>query len=137
MTERSSGRCHCGAATFVFDAAPVATFYCHCTDCQRTTGSPFSVELMVADRGFEIAGELATYTVTGDSGGAVHRRSCARCGSGLFLACDSDPGFVFIKAGALDDQSVVRPEMHIFVSAKQPWMTIADDLPQYARMPPA
>lgn len=137
MIGKMSGHCHCGAAQFTFDAAPVATFYCHCNDCQRTTGSPFSVELMVPSETFAITGELATYTVTGDSGGAVHRRSCASCASGLFLECDSDPGFVFVKAGALDDQAAVRPEMHIFVSAKQPWVTIADDLPQYDRMPPA
>ena len=137
MTEPVSGRCHCGAAAFTYRAVPEATFYCHCNDCQRTTGSPFSVELMVSSDGFEVAGELATYTVIGDSGGGVHRRSCARCGSGLYLECDSDPGFVFIKAGALEDASVVQPEMHIFVSAKQPWVTIADGLPQHDRMPPA
>ena len=137
MNEKTSGHCHCGGAQFTFDAAPAATFYCHCPDCQRTTGSPFSVELMVPSDTFAVTGQLATYTVTGDSGGAVHRRSCAVCASGLFLECDSDPGFVFVKAGALDDQSAVHPEMHIFVSARQPWVTIADDLPQYDRMPPA
>ena len=91
---------------------------------------------MVASDGFSCAGELSTYTVTGDSGQAVHRRSCAKCGSGLFLECDADPDFVFVKAGALDDPSCVEPEMHIFVSAKQPWVKIADDLPQFERMPP-
>ena len=137
MTKHTSGRCHCGAVQFHFTAKPETTFFCHCMDCQRTTGSPFSVELMVADEGFAVTGELATYTVTGDSGGAVHRRACATCGSGLYLECDSDPGFVLIKAGALDDANGVTPEMHIFVSAKQPWVTIADGLPQFDRMPPA
>lgn len=135
--DRSTGRCHCGAARFSFSAEPEATFYCHCADCQRTTGSPFSVELMVSSDGFACAGDLSTYAVIGDSGGGVYRRACARCGSGLFLECDSDPGYVFIKAGALDDAGSVRPEMHIFVSAKQPWVTIADGLPQYDRMPPS
>jgi hypothetical protein len=137
MTNPSTGRCHCGAVRFRFTARPEATFYCHCKDCQRTTGSPFSVELMVSSNGFDVTGELATYTVTGDSGKSVHRRACLTCGSGLFLECDSDPGYVFIKAGTLDDAAAVRPEMHIFVSAKQPWVTIADDLPQFDRMPPA
>jgi hypothetical protein len=134
--QKQTGGCHCGAARFAFNASPTATFYCHCSDCQRTTGSPFSVELMVPSGGFEVMGKLATYTVTGDSGSAVHRRSCARCASGLFLECDADPGFVFLKAGALDDARGVEPEMHIFVSAKQPWVRIADDLPQFERMPP-
>ncbi len=66
----------------------------------------------------------------------MHRRSCANCGSALFLICEADPGFVFIKAGALDDQSAVAPEMHIFVSNKQPWVKLDDGLPQFDRMPP-
>ena len=136
MTEFHKGRCHCGATTLSFTGPSESTFYCHCQDCQRTTGSPFSVELMMPRAGFASAGELATYTVTGDSGEAVHRRSCARCGSALFLECDADPEYVFVKAGALDDASSVAPEMHIFVSAKQPWVQITDGLPQFERMPP-
>lgn len=136
MTDPREGRCHCGAATLSFSCQPELTFYCHCQDCQRTTGSPFSVELMVSASGFAANGELATYTVTGDSGNAVHRRSCAKCSSALFLECDAVPGYVFVKAGALDDASVVEPEMHIFVCAKQPWVKIDDDLPQFERMPP-
>lgn len=136
MTEPQNGQCHCGEAKFAFSASPEFTFYCHCRDCQKTTGSPFSVELMVPDATFKASGELATYTVTGDSGKAVHRRSCAACGSGLFLECDADPGYIFVKAGALEDASWVQPEMHIFVAAKQPWDIIADDLPQFDGMPP-
>ncbi|MEO9822868.1 MAG: GFA family protein [Paracoccaceae bacterium] len=136
MTETHKGRCHCGAATLRFTGKSESTFFCHCQDCQRTTGSPFSVELMVTRDGFASAGDLSTYTVSGDSGQGVHRRSCAKCGSGLFLECDADPDYVFVKAGALDDATLVEPEMHIFVSAKQPWVKIADGLPQFERMPP-
>jgi hypothetical protein len=135
MTEHN-GVCHCGNSSFEFTGEAELTFYCHCTDCQKTTGSPFSVELMVPKAGFSSQGQLSTYTVTGDSGQAVHRKGCKNCGSGLFLECDADPDYVFVKAGALEDASGVTPEMHIFVSAKQPWVKIADDLPQYDRMPP-
>lgn len=99
MTEAHKGRCHCGAATLRFTGKSESTFYCHCQDCQRTTGSPFSVELMVARDGFASAGDPSTYTVSGDSGQAVHRRCCAKCGSGLFLECDADPDFVFRESG--------------------------------------
>lgn len=136
MSTNRTGRCLCGNASLSFTEQPELTFFCHCEDCQRTSGSPFSVELMVSDKGFETIGELATYTVTGESGKQVHRHSCATCGSALFLHCEADPGYVFIKAGALDDASWVRPEMHIFASCKQPWVKLDDGLPQYDRMPP-
>lgn len=136
MNDTHKGRCHCGGVTLQYSGKSELTFFCHRSDCQRTTGAPFSVELMVPQDGFASEGNLSTYTVTGASGQAVHRRGCAKCGSALFLECDADPDYVFVKAGTLDDASFVEPEMHIFTSAKQPWVKIVDDLPQFERMPP-
>ena len=135
MANEYKGGCLCGSVRFSCAAQPDYTFYCHCSDCQRTAGSPFSVELMVKSETFAVAGNLNTHTVTGDSGNDVHRHFCPQCGSGVYLECDSDPGYVFIKVGALDDAGWVKPEMHIFTVSKQPWVEIADSLPQFERMP--
>jgi len=135
MIKPYQGGCHCGANRYSCDKEPELTFYCHCSDCQRTTGSPFSVELMIGADALSVKGPLESYVVEGDSGKPVTRWFCGRCGSGIYLECESDPGYVFLKAGSLDDASWVRPEMHIFTVARQPWARIADDLPQYERMP--
>ena len=135
MGVRYEGGCHCGSVRFSCIAPPETTFYCHCSDCQRTAGSPFSVELMILSDSFEVQGELETYTVVGDSGKKVHRRFCPRCGSGIYLECDADPGYIFLKAGTLDDAGWVKPDIHIFTAAKQPWIDIADSLPRYEKMP--
>lgn len=132
-----AGNCHCGAMSVTVPEEPVATFFCHCQTCQKVSGSPFSVELMCPDAGFETKGDAAVYTVSGDSGSAVHRYSCAKCGSGVYLTCDSDPGYIFLKAGALDESVKVKPEMHIFTAHMQPWVKIDDGLPRFEGMPPA
>lgn len=136
MSPNQTGGCHCGKVRYSVGGQPELTFFCHCSDCQKTSGSPFSVELMLADTSIELDGDVVTYTVKGDSGGDVHRHHCARCGSGIYLKCDSDPGYVFLKAGTLDDANSVSPEMHIFTSSKQPWVKIDDGLPEFERMPP-
>jgi len=135
MPMEYTGGCLCGRIRFRCTGKPEFTFYCHCTDCQRTGGSPFSVELMVPSASFEVEGDPATYTVAGDSGKDVHRRFCPACGSGVYLECESDPGYVFLKAGALDDAGWVKPDMHIFTVTKQPWVELGDSLPRYERMP--
>jgi len=135
MATEYEGTCHCGSVRYSCTAAPELTFFCHCGDCQRTTGSPFSVELMVSSESFEVQGELGTYTVAGDSGKNVHRRFCPRCGSGIYLECDADPGYVFLKAGTLNDGGWVKPDMHIFTAAKQPWVELGDSLPRYEKAP--
>ncbi|MGD8207892.1 MAG: GFA family protein [Thiohalocapsa sp.] len=136
MTTRHEGGCHCGAVRYAFGEAPEFTFYCHCNDCQKTTGSPFSIELMLRDETFSVTGELGTYVVEGDSGKPVTRSFCTKCGSGVYLECASDPGYVFVKVGTLDDASWVEPQMHIYTASKQPWLELADDLPAYEKAPP-
>lgn len=136
MAKQYEGGCHCGAVRYSCEQEPEYTFYCHCTDCQKTTGSPMAMELMVPDSTFKSTGEVASYVVTGDSGNAVTRCHCANCGSGVFLTCASDPGYIFIKVGSLDDASWVEPQMHIFTASKQKWLVINDGLPQFAGMPP-
>ena len=137
MTSSFGGGCLCGGVRFTCSAAPEFTFYCHCRDCQRTGGGPFSVELMVTAKSFDVQGESQTFTVVGDSGKEVHRHFCPECGSGVYLECDADPEYIFIKAGALDDAGWINPDMHIFTGAKQPWVDVADSIPRHERMPPA
>ncbi|MEQ8692341.1 MAG: GFA family protein [Pseudomonadales bacterium] len=129
------GGCHCGSVRYRCANSPELTFYCHCRDCQRTTGSPFSMELMIAKEGFHLQGEMEAYVITGDSGKPVTRWFCSACGSGIYLEADSDPDSLFLKVGSLDDASWVQPEMHIYTAAKQPWTKIDDGLPQYEGMP--
>ncbi len=135
MPNKHEGGCHCGAVRYAFSKAPELTFYCHCRDCQRTSGGPFSVELMLDGSDFTISGPMGSYVVTGDSGKLVTRWFCSECGSGLYLEAEADPGYVFVKAGTLDDAGWVAPDMHIYTATKQPWLTLGDQLPRHAALP--
>lgn len=136
MSTKYGGACHCKKVRYTCTAEPELTFYCHCRDCQRTTGSPFSVEAMISSDSFELEGELKTYSVKGDSGQNVQRNFCAHCGSGIYIDCDAYPGYVFLKVGTLDDATSIKPDMHIYTGAKQPWLKIGDKLPQHEKAPP-
>ncbi|HET8535571.1 MAG TPA: GFA family protein, partial [Solirubrobacteraceae bacterium] len=52
-----TGRCLCGAVSYTVDAEPAVQAVCHCTDCQRQTGNPFSVIVAVPRDAFEISGD--------------------------------------------------------------------------------
>ena len=136
MSVEYEGGCFCGSVRFSCTAEPAFSFYCHCSDCQRTGGGPFAVGLMVPSESFNVRGDLQAYTTIGSSGQEVHRHFCPRCGSGIYLETAAVPGNVFLKAGVLDDAGWVKPEMHIFTVTKQPWLDLADSLPQYETMPP-
>lgn len=118
-----TGRCLCGSVTYRAEAEPVAQAVCHCTDCQRQTGSPFSVIVAVPSATFSAEGAtLASYTTTGeDHGGDTNRSFCSGCGSPLFSVAAVAPDMTFVKAGSLDDSSWLQPNVEVWTSSAQPW----------------
>jgi hypothetical protein len=118
-----TGRCLCGSVTYSADADPVVQAVCHCTDCQRQTGNPFSVIVGVPRSAFNVEGStLASFPTIGeDHGGETHRNFCAACGSPVFSVAAVAPELVFIKAGSLDDASWLEPAVEAWTSSAQPW----------------
>jgi hypothetical protein len=118
-----SGRCLCGAVTYSADADPVVQGVCHCTDCQRQTGGPFSVLVGVPRGSLEVEGRtLASFATIGeDHGGETLRSFCSACGSPVFSTSAAMPEIAFIKAGTLDDASWLEPAVEVWTGSAQPW----------------
>ena len=120
------GSCLCGKVTYSCDAEPVATAVCHCTDCQRQTGTAFSVIVGVPSDALKIEGDsLASFTTVGtDTQQEVARKFCRECGSPVVSVADAIPGVVFIKAGTLHDKSWLEPQIQVWTGSAQPWIPL-------------
>jgi hypothetical protein len=128
--EPLSGRCLCGTVSFVVTGAPVAASYCHCTRCQRRTGTAASAQARLAPGTLQIlTGEEALSTFEPPQGFA--KLFCAQCGSALFSR--SPDGSVWsVRLGAFDGDPGIRPQVRQFVAYAAPWEPIPDDgLPRY------
>ena len=123
---KATGSCLCGAVRYTLAAEPVGTFVCHCKDCQRQGGTAFSVIIGVPEDAVSVEGSPATFHGTGDSGNAVERKFCGKCGSPLFSVVEATPGLLWIKSGTLDDTSALSPQAHIWVKSKQCWVDTGD-----------
>lgn len=120
-----SGGCLCGAVRYHSDAEPLGTSVCHCTHCQKVSGSAFSVNVLVPRSSLTYAGEEpATYTDTGESGRKLARRFCGRCGSSIASEPEGMAAITVLKAGTLDDRSNLAPATHIWCGSRQPWVTV-------------
>ncbi len=122
------GGCLCGAVRYESAADPALVAVCHCTTCQKYTGSAFSLNLGMPAGSVTITGDsLATYEDrAGASGKPFYRAFCARCGSPISGQGDAYAGMIFIKAGTLDDPSWVKPDAHIWCAEKLPWVVIEE-----------
>lgn len=123
---KHAGGCLCGGVRYEFNAEPAMTAVCHCTHCQKTSGSAFSVVLGVPADAVAVtkSDTLATYEDTGTSGKTVLRKFCSACGAPVISDAAAFPGILFIKAGTLDDTSTLQPDLHIWTASAQPWFAI-------------
>ena len=136
MSMQLTGGCLCGQVRYTIAEAPQFQVVCHCTNCQKQSGSAFSVNLGVRSDALEIIGTLKTYADRGDSGNPVLRKFCGECGSPILSEIALDPGLAVLKAGTLDDTSAVRPQRHIFCASRQGWGMLPEEVPTHDRATP-
>jgi hypothetical protein len=123
-----TGHCLCGAVRYHVDTEPTITANCHCTDCQRQTGSAFSILVAVPREALHIEGELATHVTVGtDTELEVKRQFCPRCGSPIVSLPDMTPDLAYIKAGTLDNAADLVPEMDVWCDSAQHWVTMDEE----------
>jgi hypothetical protein len=126
-----TGGCQCGTLRYTITEAPLQTYTCHCTDCQRLTSSAFSMAITVRDAAFRLtAGEPRLVQKTAESGRVVTRWLCPDCAawicsSPLPAATPADT-VRRVRAGTLDDRSWLRPTAHFWTRSKQPWVTLSE-----------
>jgi hypothetical protein len=130
-----NGGCLCGQVRYSANADPAFVGVCHCKNCQKQTGTAFSVLVGIPKSAMSIQGRVKTFHDTGDSGQPVERNFCPECGSPIFSDVAVMPGVAFIKAGTLDDTSWLDPKMHVYCDSKEHWAPIPEGSERFAKMP--
>lgn len=136
MSEPLTGTCNCGAVRFALSEPPLGASYCHCTRCQRRTGTGASANGRVAADSFRIVrGEDRIRSWRPPDG--AEKFFCGDCGSALFTR-PPDGATVGVRFGVLDGDPGIRPGARQFTAYAAAWEPIPDDgLPRYPEAPPA
>jgi hypothetical protein len=120
LTKR--GSCRCGQVQITVSAPPLLTMACHCTGCQRMTGSAFSLSAAIPVDGFAVnRGE----PVIGGLHGPDRHYFCPDCMSWMFTRPEGLDWFVNLRPTMLDDPSWSTPYIETWTSEKLPWATTA------------
>ena len=121
------GGCLCGAVRFELTAPPTACGYCHCTRCQKRTGTGSSIAAAVDGRAVRIlAGEdrIGGWQPPDDG---MEKCFCRDCGAHVFARHRTDSARMGIRLAAFDHDPGVRPSYRQFVAYAVPWEPIPDD----------
>jgi hypothetical protein len=131
-----TGGCPCEAVRFEVTAMPLLVYACHCTECQRWSGSAFSMSMPVAANSFAMTrGEPKPWRRIGASGVQSTYWFCGDCGGRAYGQRDARPDIIAVRAGTLDDTSWLRPVAHVYMRRAQPWEQMPDDTECFEIMP--
>lgn len=124
------GKCSCGAVGYRLAEAPLVVHACHCTWCQRESGSAFGLNGMIETRHIEVTrGAPEAMELPSASGKGQRVTRCPECGVALWASYHgTGPAFSYVKMGTLEATGAVRPDVHIFTSTKQDWVQIPEDM---------
>lgn len=131
-----TGGCACGAVRYECNAQPALMLQCHCRDCQRSSGGPFSSFVIVPREAFKITqGTLRFHASPSEMGGNTNRGFCPDCGAPVQVLPDGVPHIAAIRTASLDDPSWCSPQMDVWTSDAHPWDVMNPALPKFDKYP--
>ncbi|MBN9070152.1 MAG: GFA family protein [Rhizobiales bacterium] len=131
MTGTFEGGCTCRQIRYRMRGRPFFVHCCHCSWCQRETGSAFALNAMIEhDRVDLLSGapeRIMTPSLSG-KGQAIMR--CPACRVALWSHyAGAGEAVNFMRVGTLDDPAAMPPDIHIYTSTKLPWVGLPADVP--------
>lgn len=129
------GSCLCARVQYELTHWPLTYYACHCTDCQRRTGSAMRLAMWVRRDALVVReGDAKLYTF--EFGGRErHYRGCAVCCSRLWAEPEHRPKLAVLLAGTLRQQREFEPVAHIWTRSSLPWVEIPPGVAAYETQP--
>ena len=129
--KKMEGGCSCGAVRYRLLAAPIRVHCCHCTNCQKQTGSAFVINAIIETAAIKkLRGTLEAIPVT-RANGAHDIYRCRACKIALWSDYGRRPQIRFVRVGTLDEPGALRPDIHIYTRSKAPWLTLPKGTPAF------
>ncbi|TAK44728.1 MAG: GFA family protein [Betaproteobacteria bacterium] len=125
------GACTCGAVRYRMTSKPLFVHCCHCSWCQRETGSAFALNAMIeSDRVVLLQGEPEVINTPSNSGKGQRIARCPSCRIALWSHyAGAGDAVRFMRVGTLKEPGRLPPDIHIFTSTRLPWVVLPPDQP--------
>ena len=116
-----SATCHCGQLHLITTGQPERVYACHCTACQRRTGTAFHLGSVWRLEQVKTEGDYKVYERGTAAGTMIRFRFCAVCGSNVFWDTDRRPGTYGIAVCNFCDPDFPPPTAAVWEDEKLSW----------------
>ena len=132
-----TGGCLCGGVRYEVHEPLLSASYCHCTRCQRRTGTGASAQARLAPGSLRVVAGEALVSEWAPPDGGFAKCFCSACGSALWSRHPTS-GTMSVRLGTVDGDPGIRPQWHQFTAYAAAWEPVAEDgLPRYPEGKPA
>ena len=121
------GGCTCRQVRYRLIGTPLIVHACHRRWCQRETGTAHALNaLYEADRVVHTASEPEILMTPSASGKGQKIARCPTCRVAVWSNyAQAGPAVRFVRVGTMDNPDLCPPDIHMFTSSKQPWVTLS------------
>lgn len=130
MSEEHEGGCACGAVRYRVTGKPALAQACHCSFCQRRTGSAFALLAAFKDDQVAFTGPaMAQYEHRSDESGRWLRcHFCSACGTTVLITLERNSGVSVISGGSFDDPGWFKLTRHMWTRSAHDWIAFPQDV---------
>jgi hypothetical protein len=120
------GGCACRHVRYRLIGAPMIVHACHCRWCQRETGTAHALNAIYeAERVVHTGAEPEIIDTPSASGKGQKIARCPTCKVAIWSNYSGSGALSrFVRVGTLDEPDRLPPDIHIYTSSKQPWVTL-------------
>lgn len=128
-------QCQCGKlkAVSAEGAEPRIVTLCHCTDCQKRSGSPFGVIAYFSKDSITIAGNAREFERDTYSGNRLTSGFCPSCGSTIYVLLSKNPDMIGIPVGAFSDPGFPAPHIAVWEQNRHDWIELPETVRPFER----
>lgn len=130
QTTHVTGGCLCGRVRYEAEVFLQNGYICHCTICQRSTGQPAEITVLIRAGTLHYKNGEPTYFQSSPDG---KRGFCPTCGSRIVWQAlrPEDDWLTNVTVGSLDDPAAARVTRHICADTQLPWYDVGAGLPRF------
>ena len=126
-------KCQCGQLSVTLPGPSPAVVACHCSYCQRRSGSPFGVLAYYPSEMLKIAGQATHFERPTASGGTFETFFCPTCGSTVYARAGKHPSMLGVAVGTFGDPQYPAPVRSVWEEGKHDWVVIPEPVEHHPR----
>ena len=135
IMERTA-KCLCGAFSVTVSTEPTVVNICHCRDCQRRSGVPWTSNAYFPKESVRLSGPNNVYTRTSNAGTRFDLHFCPTCGVTVCWTRAVGSTRFGIPVGAFNDPAFPAPSVSFWEEALCEWSPAVGDVEHWDTQPP-